>query len=186
MGTRIEIYICHDLLRFDDAATTLVRLDSVLPAAIAVRDYWRSVGPGTYQLERWEAEPVRPRLPDLRRYSGPGSLYLTVTRAAARISVGGRWRGFLSIEPLRQVHLVAFHAIARAMGSSTMMMCADVRDDVADVFIANGSQAQCIAQVRSAIGPPQPSVDVLTPEVVAQAEHGVPPVWFLERVAAAE
>jgi hypothetical protein len=185
-GIRIDVFLSHDLPRFYDAEETLSRLNSVLPAAFAVRDYWRSIAPSRYELERWEAEPVEPRLPDVRRYSGPGSLYLTVTPAAARISTGGRWRGFLSIDPLRRVHLAAFRSIARVMGSPTMALCSDARGDVTEVFIPNGSQEQCIAQMRSAMGLPQPSVDVIGPEIVAQAGHDIPAVWFLERVAAAD
>src|SRR5438132_8071756 len=104
MGTRIHVYLSHDLPHFDDVAATIARLDSALSEAFAVREYWRSVDPGGYELDNWEAEPVTPRMLNLRRYSGPGSLYLTVTSAAARIYTGGRWRGFLSIEPLREVH----------------------------------------------------------------------------------
>jgi hypothetical protein len=185
MGTRIDVYLSHDLPRFNDAAETISRLDSVLPAAFAVRDYWRSVDPGGHEVEQWEAEPVTPRLPDLRRYSGPGFLYLTVTPAAAQISAGGRWRGFLSIEPLRSVHLAAFRAIARVMGSATMALCADSRDDVSAVFLANGSQERCIAQMRSAMGPPQPSLETIEPKVVAESEKWVPSVWFLDGQAGA-
>jgi hypothetical protein len=187
MGTRIDVYLSHDLPCFDDAAGTIARLNSALPAAFAVRDYWRSVDPDTRQtIERWEAEPVTPRMPKVPRYSGPGALYLTVTPAAARISTGGRWRGFLSIEPLRQVHLAAFRAIARAMGSARLALCADSRDDVTDVFLADGSQDDCIAAMRSAMGPPQPSVESIAPDVVAQTEHGVPSVWFLDGHPAAD
>ena len=187
MGTRIDVYLGHDLPRFDDAAATIARLNSALPTAFAVRDYWRSVDPETHQTdERWEAEPITPRTANVRRYSGPGSLYLTVTRAAARISTGGRWRGFLSIEPLRRVHLPAFRAIARAMGSAKLALCADSRDDVSDVFLADGSQDDCVAVMRSAMGPPQPSVESIAPDIVAQTEHGVPSVWFLEGDPAAD
>src|SRR3954469_1946855 len=157
MGTRIDIYLSHDLPRFDDVEATIARLECALPMAFAVRDYWRTVDPSGYELDRWEAEPVSPRMPNVRRYSGPGALHLTVTPAAARISTGGRWRGFLSIEPLRRVHLTAFRAIARAMRSETLALCADSRDDVTDVFLADGSQDDCIAAMRSAMGPPQTS-----------------------------
>jgi hypothetical protein len=66
------------------------------------------------------------------------------------------------------------------MGSAKLALCADSRDDVMDVFFANGSQDECIAQMRSTMGPPQPSVETISPEVVAQTEHGVPSVWFLD------
>src|SRR4051812_39255683 len=91
MGTRIHVFLSHDLPRFDDAAATVARLNSTLPAAFAVRDYWRSVDLDTDQAdERWEAEPVAPRMTNVRRYSGPGPLFLWVTPAAALIHTGGR------------------------------------------------------------------------------------------------
>src|SRR5688500_18374202 len=108
MGTRIEVFLSHDLKRFDDATATIARLNVAIPTAFAVRDYWRRVDSSFYELDHWEAHPIAPRLPDLRRYDGPGSLQVTVTAVAARISTGGRWRGFLSIPALREVHLAAF------------------------------------------------------------------------------
>ncbi len=181
MGTRTDVFLSHDLARFDDAAETIARLNRTLPEAFAVRDYWRRVDPDSPETDdRWEAEPVVPRLPHMRRYNGPGSLYLTVTPAAAKITTGGRWRGFLSIQPLREVHLAAFRAIASALHSSELALCAGSRDDVFDLFLANATQDACIAQLRSAMGDPQPSVESIAPEIVAQTEHGVPSVWFLD------
>jgi hypothetical protein len=51
---------------------------------------------------------------------------------------------------------------------------------VTDVFLANGSQDDCIAAMRSAMGPPQPSAESIASEIVAETEHGVPSVWFME------
>src|SRR5437870_3919805 len=157
MGVRIHVYLSHDLPRFDDAAVTLARLNTALPMALAVREYWRRIDNNDNELDHWRAEPVTPRTPSCRRYEGPGCLWLNVTPAAARIYTGARWAGFLTIDPLRQVHLAAFRAIARALGSTTMAVCADARDDVSDVFLEKGSLADCIAQLKSAMGPPQTS-----------------------------
>src|SRR5689334_13464649 len=130
MGTRIEVYLTHDLPRFDDVGAVLARLEGTMPAALAVRAFWRAEGSGAFDEERWEAEAAGAFLPNVRRYRGPGSLYLTMTRAAACIGTGGRWRGFLGIEPLRRVHLSAFRAIADALGSPELAICADSQDDV--------------------------------------------------------
>jgi hypothetical protein len=183
MGVRIEVYLTHDLPRFDDAAAILARLESTLPGAFAVRDYWHSVDWRPIEAAHWEAEPVDPRPPAVRRYTGPGSLFLTVTPKVARVHTGGRWAGFLTIEPLRRVHVAAFREIAVAMHSPTMAICADSRDDVCDVFLAHGTQADCVAQLRSALGPPQPSVVEIAPEV---AQRRDPNVWFLCGGAAAD
>ena len=173
MGVRTHVFLSQDLLHFDDAAAAVARLDVALPESLAVRDYWRRVDPDFRPAaERWQAEPVLPRMPNVRRYTGPGSLFVSVTPPAACVSAAARWRGFLTIDPLRRVHLAAFRAIARTLGSASLALCADARDDVTDVFLAHGSQADCIAALRFAMGPPQPSVESIVPDVGA--------VWFLD------
>jgi hypothetical protein len=181
MATRIHVFLSHDLPRFDDASDTIARLDAALPAAFAVRDYWRTADPGNVEVENWAAEPIIPRLPDRRAYTGPGSIFLDVSPKAARISTGGRWRGFLSIEPLRRVHVAAFRAIASALGCKQLAICHDSCNAVEDTFLAGGSQEECIAKLRAALGPPQPSLDSITAEIVQQTEHGVPSVWYLDQ-----
>jgi len=186
MGTHIHVYLDHNLPRFDDVNETVERLNGVLPTALDVRDYWRLVDPSARRNEEvWKAEPIDARLADKRMFYGPGALGLWVMKSTAKIHTGGRWRGFLSIEPLRRVHLAAFRDIAQAMGSAKMALCADSQDEPWDVFRAGGSQDECIAALRTALGPPQPSVDSIAPDVVAQVEHGVPSVWFLETIPAA-
>jgi hypothetical protein len=106
---------------------------------------------------------------------------LSITPAAARIYTGARWRGFLSIEPLRRVHLAAFRAIAGALGSETSAICADSTEDVAEVFLEGGTQGDCVAKLRETLGRPQGSVEVIAPAVVAEAERRVPRVWYWDR-----
>jgi hypothetical protein len=183
MGTRIHVFLNHDLPRFDDTAETLARLSEALPAALAVRAYWDSADPdGQERYENWEPEPINRRRKPCARYDGPGSLFLAVTPAAARIFTGGRWRGFLSIAPLREVHLTAFRAIARALHSPKLALCHDSLDAVEDVFYDGGTQEECIAKLRSEIGDPQPSVEWIAPKIEAMTEHGVPDVWFLDEI----
>lgn len=180
MGTRIHVFLSHDLPAFDDPAATLARLDAALPAALAVRDYWDSVDPATFEIDRWAFdEPAVLRPTDERRYDGPGGLWVTVMPRAARIHTAARWRGFLTIEPLRRVHLAAFRAIARALHSPRMAICHDSLDDVTASFRAGGTQEDCVGELQALLGPPQPSIDAVAPEVVAAAERGVPDVWYL-------
>lgn len=185
MGTHIDVYLSHDLPRFDDDAAILARLRAVLPAACAVRDYWLSVDPDYRETDHWEGEPVSPRSPNLRRYSGPGALNLCVTPAAARVFTGARWRGFLSFEPLRRVHVAAFRAIAETMRSELMAICHD-SSPAWETFHNGSTLEQCIASLRYALGPPQPSVASVAPNVVQQAKHRVPDVWYLERLLASD
>jgi hypothetical protein len=179
MGTRIHVLLTHDL-QCEDTAAVAARLAPVVPALIAVRDYWRSVGSGADNRNCWELQPANSREPHMRSYEGPGSIWLRLTSRAACIYTGGRWRGFLSIEPLRRVHLAAFRAIATALHSPTLAISHDSCGSVEDTFLANGTQQECIAMLLAAFGEPSSSVDAIGPEVAQQAEHGVPNLWYLD------
>jgi hypothetical protein len=181
MGTRINILLDHDLPDFREPATTLARLAPSTEATLAVREYWRRAGSSNApdNLVSWRAEPNMPRRPLLRHYTGPGFLNLSVSVSAARVRTGGRWRGFLSIEALRRVHLLAFRAIARALGSSCISLYGD-SCEVDDLFWEGRMQRECVDAMNRMWGPPQPSVDAIDPRVAAATDHTVPLVWFLE------
>ena len=153
MGVRIHVYLSHDLARWEDSAEALARLAGCLDSAKKVGDYWRAQGDHE-GLDRWVAEPIIPRLPHQRDYSGPGSLYVAITPRCMRISTGGRWRGLLSIEPLRRVYVAAFRSIA-------------------DGF---GSQPDCIAELRKTLGPPRRLLELEN----AEFDPLVGRVWFLD------
>lgn len=180
MGTRINALLHHDLIDFRDRESVLARLAPTVAAALAAREYWRSVDPQDLadDLTVWQPDPVNPRLPGRHHFTGPGSLFLTVTATAAHLRTGGRWRGFLSIEPLRRVHLTAFRHIAGCLGSRRMALCAD-SDEVNDLFWDGGTQADCVALLEQMWGPPQPNVEEIDPQIEAEAERTVPLVWFL-------
>jgi hypothetical protein len=181
MGTRINVLVDHDLTDTRNRGSVMARLATALPAALAVRDYWRLADPRSQRddLEVWRADPVSPREPCLHCYTGPGSLFLSVTAQAACIHTGGRWRGFLSIEPLRRVHLAAFRQIAGSLGSRCLVFYAD-SCEVDDLFWGGRSQWECIELMERMWGPPQRSVEEIEPQIAAAAEHTVPMAWFLE------
>jgi hypothetical protein len=181
MGTRINVLLDHNLIEFRDRHSVLERLAPCLPAALALRGYWHSNDPHSRldSLEVWRANPVSSRDSNLHRYYGPGSLFLTVTPKAAHVRTGGRWRGFLSIEPLRRVHLAAFRRIADAFGASCMALYAD-SCEVDDLFWSGRTQEQCIELMERMWGPPQRSVEEVDAWIAAAAERTVPLVWFLE------
>ncbi len=118
MGTRINVLLDHHLSDFHDREAVLVRLDPALASAVAVRDYGLLADPDYKHddLKTWRADPLSPVDTNRPRYTAPGSLFLTITNQAAKIHTGGRWRGFLTLEPLRRVHLAAFRQIAGALG----------------------------------------------------------------------
>ena len=181
MGTRINVLLDHNLTDYRNRESVLARLAAALPAALGVRDYWHAVDPRSPhdELSVWRADPVSPGELALHHYTGPGNLFLTVSPLAARIRTGGRWRGFVSNEPLRRVHLAAFRQIAVSVGSSTLALYAD-SCEVDDLFWGGGTQWECIELMERIWGPPHLSVEQIDPKVSLAAESSVPLVWFLE------
>jgi hypothetical protein len=183
MGTRINVLFDHELADYSNSESVLARLSSAIPAASAVRDYWATADPhyGHADLNTWHADPVSPCDSDLRRYTGPGRMFLTFTKRAAKIRTGGRWRGFLEIEPLRRVHLTAFRQIAAALGVSSFVMFAD-SCEVDDFFWGGRTLWECVELMERMWGPPQRSVEVIDERecFAAQSKWTYPFVWFLE------
>jgi hypothetical protein len=180
MGTYVSVFLTHDLLSFQDTAEALTRLRQTEASCNEVREYWRNAQQYDRDATEWS---VSEALDGDVTYGGPGSLWLDITPRAARIHTGGRWRGFLSIPPLHRVHLAAFRSIAAALGSESMAISHDSNDNVQEIFWAGGTQSDCIAALQAEFGPPQPSIDAIDPRVVEMADHGVPEVWYLERIA---
>ena len=183
MGTRINALFDHNLSDFNDRKECLNRLKPSVLAATEVYEYWLAADPDNPHVETaaWQAEPVSPHGHDLRHYTGPGSLFLTVTEVAARVRTGGRWRGFVSIEPLRRVHLAAFHVIARALGALRMAVYLD-SDAVDEIFWDGRPLRDCVDWMQVRWGPRQESVERIDPEIVAAADRCPPPIWFLVEV----
>ena len=181
MGTRINVLLDHSLADYQDQVAALSKLAPSTQAALALRDYWQFTDPSELndELASWRVEREVPGEPLLRRFTGPGLLYLTVTPGAASVRTGGRWRGFLSIEALRHSHLLAFRAIGQALGSTCMALYAD-SCEVDDLFWCGRTQWECIQLMERMWGPPQPNIDSIDPRIVAASEHTVPLVWFLE------
>ena len=182
MGTRINALLDHNLANFRDRNSVLERLAAALPGALAVKKYWEIANPTEQHdtREEWQAAPGSHREPNMDLYTGPGSLFLSVTANAAHIHTGGRWRGFLSIEPLRRVHLDAFRLISRAFESTCMALYAD-SCKIDDMFSGEKSQWECIEMMERMWGPPLQDIDQIDRNIAAAAKRMVPEVWFLEQ-----
>jgi hypothetical protein len=184
LGTRINVLFDHNLTDFGDRESVLARLSASLPAALAVEEYWQLADPKTSKsgkLNLWRADPVSPIESNLNRYTGPGSLFLTITPKAAGVHTGGRWRGFLEIEPLRRVHLKAFRGIGTALGATCFALYAD-SGEVDDLFWGGRTQWECILLMEQIWGPPQESIEEIDERSISAVERkmGFPFVWFLE------
>jgi hypothetical protein len=180
MGTRINALLDCEFGSPVNGDSVLAQLTAALPAALLVQDYWRAADPASQheELHGWRTEPVSPRRPGLSRYTGPGSLFLSLTARTAHVRTGGRWRGFLTIDTLRHVHLAAFRQIATALGTERLAIYAD-SCEVDDLFWGGRTMLECVELMVRLWGPPQPTVDEIASQVSRAAEQTVPEVWFL-------
>lgn len=177
MGTYINVFLTHDLRSWRDEDEARRRLQPTEPLCRAVDEYWRSVQSYEDYDMGWGRSDT---LEELVGYTGPGALYLEITPRAARIHTGARWRGFLTFPPLHRVHVAAFRSIAAALGSEKLAITHDSVESVAEAFWSGATQSECIAGLEAELGPPQPSLDRIEPWIIAEAEHKVPRVWYLD------
>lgn len=182
MGTRVDVFLSHDLSRPDDGAETLERLQSAESDLLKLRDFaWPEASVGPRPENRWEAQPVGGRLPDLRLYYGP-ALQLMVTPKAAMIGTTYRWSHFLTDDENRRVHLSAFRAIAASFHSAALAICASTHDNVTGPFMQGEySQRDCVNALTQELGTPQSDVDTMPPAIVSLGPRESWKVWFLDR-----
>src|SRR5215469_13558966 len=124
MGTRINVIFEHQVRDYQDHTATIKLLASTIPATLAVANYWRTLADDPKSKDNCQDSwtVFSPNSSEgYLRYDGPGALYLRFGPKVAEIFTGARWRSFLSIEPLRQVHLTAFRNIARHLGGSRLI-----------------------------------------------------------------
>src|SRR5688572_24421626 len=138
MGTHISVFLTHTLPSWRDASDTLTRLRRTEPSCCEIGEYWRTVQGYEHDATQWD---IYEALEDSVRYTGPGFLRLEITPHAALIQTGGRWRGFLSNEPLRRVHLAAFQSIAEALCSGTMALSHDSTEPAHELFWSGARQS---------------------------------------------
>jgi|GEM_PF-7041064 len=182
MGTRINVLMDHNIADYKDQSAVLAPLTSALPATLAVRDYWDVNDPSPKRVVQteWTADLVTPYGPNFRSFTAPGSLFFDIGPAAAKIRMGGRWRGFVSIPPLYQVHLQAFRAVAHASGASYFACFPDC-EDAWEAFVEGGTDREIIPILEHYFGPSHSFPDALLPEESEEAEKDVAYVWYYEK-----
>jgi hypothetical protein len=168
MGINNYILLSHDLHPFDDRSLVLARFQRTLPEALALREFFRSVGGETHDREVWNVQGGE--------YRGPGGLCVEV-RPNIAVVKGSRWNGFWRNKPQRTVQLSAYRSIARALSSPMMVVCAD--DDCAEFLDWNNTQDAIIAGLRAERGPPALSLDAMEDLTTEEIERWDPPAWYL-------
>lgn len=199
MSARVEVLLDHKISDYRDAASVVAKLQHTIPAAQAVQDYWlkedwSTIDPTTLaelgltnssvsqnELDEsqyaWETKSYGPR--KLHYHDPTGLFHLRFTNRLAVIAAEPRWRLFLKTEALRQMHLNVFRMIARALGATRLVYYQSYMY-MEEAHREGKSQEECIAILEKEYGPPQPSVELIAPQIVAAAEHNVPTIWFVE------
>ncbi len=172
MGTRINLLFPHNLPDWSNRPRILEILARSLPAAHKVAAYWHDNAPGYEPNEAWLAErPFPPPLErDYSRFSGPGPLFVDVNPYAVRVRTGGRWRGFLSIQALRSVHLFAFMSLMNSFQAQTARCFPDC-DFLLDAFWDGGDFPTCCEVLDRQFGQAFPLHEFVDPELVRQTER---------------
>ena len=165
----------HALADWSDRDTVMQRLSTTLPVARMLAAYWIDDTTVPIPNDEWIAEPPfpPPETKDYHRYSGPGPLFVDVNPHSVRIRTGRRWRGFLSIQPLRSIHLQAFFTVANAFNAN-VARCFPDNDFAIEAFWDGGDFNACCAILDGRFGDAVPMVDAADPILAAETDIGCP------------
>jgi hypothetical protein len=176
-----HVIIDHRIKDYRDAEATVARLGETVPAARAIGEYWPGVGSKSSATEPEKWRPARHHTVDLGSYLGPGGLLLSFGEHVVVVCASASWTGFLTIEPLRSIHLAAFRSIAKCVGGTRLVLLPDESNICYEALRKEGlSQEQCIARLREDYGPPQRSVSAIPPGAFAKRSPGADLIWFNE------
>jgi hypothetical protein len=186
VGTRTRGYIDY---RYSDEGVwspgAILRvLEKTTLACRAVEEYWRENDPH-YEPDRFLDWAIfdkgeSDQLKDHWWFAGPGHLSIRFCPKVAEIFAGARWRGFLTISPLRGVHRAALLAIARAVGATGIILVPDYADELVDAAEEGQGFVECLKLIEEKWGPMQGDLDEIRPAVVADCATCPPKVWFLQ------
>ena len=186
MGTRTRGFI--DYRHSDEVAGSPIGmlrvLETTTPACRAVEEYWRShdswYEPDPFVAWRVFEEGKTELLGDHWWFAGQGRMNIRFCSEVAEIFAGARWRGFLTIPPLRDVHRAAFLSIARAVGATGIIFVPDYADDLIEAAEEGKCFGECLSIIEKKWGPMQSDLDEIQPSVVADCATCPPKVWFLQ------
>ena len=180
MSARTNVIVDHRLEDYRDTKAAVALLGQARPAALAVESYWHSVEPENSAVEPEPWRPAQHHSANQLDYVGPGGFLVSFGQQVLRIYASARWSGFLTIEPLRTVHLAAFRSIAQCVGGTRLLLLPDAMDAGCDVINEALSQEECAARLRKKYGPPHPSVLAIPPNAFTASIPGSHLVWFSE------
>lgn len=182
MGTYTDAYMAHSLeiegqVQFRDL---LAPVASLLPEIDA---YWRSAD--RKEAPDWDwvidipvsSESIRPGGPGASVF-GPGMLSIHMTPRLWVVCCPARWRGFLTIPALRETQRRVVESIAACLGSDRVVWAPDHAEALLEAACGGKTLSQVEDWLVEHWGQPQPSLDVIAEEVIAECDHCPPSVWF--------
>ncbi|QDT44734.1 hypothetical protein Pan241w_48500 [Gimesia alba] len=181
MGTRINVLFPHQLADWSNREMIMDLLNDTLPSVLNVEAYWPEKETAkTIESKTWVARPPHPYpfTRDFDRYSGPGPLFVSVNPSVAHLRTGGRWRGFLSIQQLRSVHISAFLSIANAFAAPTMRLYPD-NDLIFDKFAEGGDFDACSSILDQIYDTPIPLEENIDPVLAVETDTGCPTLQYI-------
>lgn len=183
MGTRINVLMPHNLADWSDRQAVLHHLSSTLEAAQAIASYWTDDESQPVPDEEWIAEPPfpPPETRDYHRYTGPGPLFVEINPHSVHIRTGGRWRGFLSIQSLRAIHIRAFHAVANAFRAPTIR-CFPDDDFTIGAFWEGADFEACCSILDQRFGNAVMLDEAVDPVTAIESDTGFPLLQYVSTV----
>ena len=180
MGTRINVLMPHYLTDWADRDAAMRVLATTLPVANALTIYWLEATSEPDSVKDWIALPPfpAPETRDYHRYTGPGPLYVDINPHCVHVRAGGRWRGFLSIQPLRSIHILAFKSIANAFDAKTFR-CFPDNDFASDAFCDGANFDSCCAILDERFGEAVLLSDAVDSDLVEKTETGCPAMQYV-------
>ena len=182
MGVDTHAIIDHRVTDYDNIDSMVKLLANSVPAGLAIEQYWASVDLENFRPEAKPWSPAPHYSSDNLDYVGPGGLLVAFGPRAMLIIASARWSGFLTIKPLRDVHLAAFRSIADCAQGTRLLLLPDVSDAGFDAIDEALSVDECVERLHQEYGPPQPSVEAISPDAFTEQKPGSHRVWFSEEL----
>jgi len=167
---------------YRNVGATVELLAETVPTGVAVREYWSRVDPESSGPEPRLWRPAQHFSLENADYLGPGSLLIAFGLKVLCISASARWSGFLTIKPLRDVHLAAFRSITKCVQGTRLLFLPDASDVGYDAISEALSLEQCMARLWQEYGPAQPSVEAIPSGAFTEHIPGSHRVWFDEEL----
>lgn len=189
MSTQLHAYLDHGLGP-DDLEAIPCLLNKHVTATRDVEDYWRSQTPSRQLKDQPLSDPTwrdctELDLPPTELFREGEAVFRTDTLFVgfytniACFWSSGRFRGFLSLPEHRTVHRKVAHQLAHALQSTAIAWLSELAFDP-DMLVDAESMDAVLSSLNEKMGAPQPNADTISDQVITDAKHCVPDVWYLE------